>query len=351
MFRENVKMNVAVIAPSRKKAGPVIVAADQIKLLSERGHSCKLFYLDDGPDEVQFVCPAEKISLRTSVDFSAYDVVHCHGLRPCFYITRHKPLCCKTAFVTTLHSYIFRDFCCTYGKLKGIAGALVYLCLLLRFDKIITLSRDALRYYKRLLFFKRFDFLYNTVDPVLNKLPEEQYQELMNFKQEAVLLGINAVLSRGKGQQLVLSALPELPGCKLFLLGSGPNEASLRALAEKLGVADRVCFAGFRKNAVDYLPYYDLFILPTYSEGCPLALLEAAASGKKIVCSNIPVLVEMFRESPVVFFDINHPETLAPAIQKALAEEEVREKMICCFEEKFSKEAVAEKLLQIYESC
>ena len=341
-------MNIAVIVPSRKKAGPVIVAADQIKLLTDCGHQCTLFYFNDCDNEISFSCPSEKISLGQKIDFSRYDIVHCHGLRPCFYVARFKPWFCKTKFVTTIHSYIFQDFCGTYGKLKGFCGAWVYLFLLLRFDKIITLSQDALRYYKRFLFFKKLDFLYNTIDLNQQELSEAQLQELLDFKGDSILLGINAVLSKGKGQQHIIAALPQLVQCKLFLLGSGNNEADLRKQAETLGVADRVFFAGFRKNAVDYLPYYDLFLLPSYSEGCPLALLEAVAGGQKIVCSNIPVHQEMFKDSPIVFFDIKHPETLVQAIEKALAAGEVEQEMKNCFETRFSQDIICRKLLEIY---
>lgn len=341
-------MNIAVIVPSRKKAGPIIVAADQIKLLTAQGHQCKLFYFDEKSDELDFVCPCEKIAMGTRIDFSLYDIVHCHGLRPSFYVTRHKPLFCKTKFITTIHSYIFQDFCCTYGKLKGFCGAWLYLFLLLRFDKIITLSKDALRYYKRFLFFKKIDFLYNTIGIKQQPLPRKQQEELREFKSDSILLGINAALSKGKGQQHIIAALPQLPQCKLFLLGCGANEADLRKQAESFGVADRVFFAGFRKNAVDYLPYYDLFLLPSYSEGCPLALLEAVASGKKIVCSNIPVHREMFSDSPVVFFDIKHPETLAQAIEKAFAKGSIEEEMKNCFQTRFSQDIICRKLLEIY---
>lgn len=341
-------MNIAIIVPSRKKAGPVIVAADQIKLLIHSGHQCTLFYFDDKSDELDFVCPFEKIAMSTRIDFSLYHVVHCHGLRPCLYVTRFKPLFSKTKFVTTIHNYIFQDFSYTYGKLKGFCGALIYLLLLLRFDKIIALSYDAVKYYKPFLFFKKLAFLYNTVDWVRHELPAKEYQELIAFKGDSTLLGINAVLDKRKGQHLAIAALPQLPDCKLFLLGSGANEADLRKQAEYLGVADRVFFAGFRKNATDYLPYYDLFLLPSFSEGCPLALLEAVAAGCKVVCSDIPVHLEMCKDSPVCFFQIKHPETLAPAIRQALAVGNVSQKMKQCFQIRFSQDIVCKKLLEIY---
>ena len=57
-------MKIAVITSSCKKAGPIIVAADQIKLLTQLGHQCKLFFFDDCADELDFPCEKEKISLK-----------------------------------------------------------------------------------------------------------------------------------------------------------------------------------------------------------------------------------------------------------------------------------------------
>jgi glycosyltransferase involved in cell wall biosynthesis len=70
----------------------------------------------------------------------------------------------------------------------------------------------------------------------------------------------------------------------LLLIGDGPERADLERLASQLGVADRVLFAGFRKDARDLYGLMDLFILPSRSEGLSVALLEAMSSG-------VPVLV------------------------------------------------------------
>jgi glycosyltransferase involved in cell wall biosynthesis len=75
------------------------------------------------------------------------------------------------------------------------------------------------------------------------------------------------------------------PSARLLLIGSidAPDEAetarSLHALAEKLGVADRVQLAGRRDNIPEILAASDVFVMPSRSEGDPFALKEAMASG------------------------------------------------------------------------
>ncbi|THH41531.1 glycosyltransferase family 4 protein [Neolewinella litorea] len=54
------------------------------------------------------------------------------------------------------------------------------------------------------------------------------------------------MLNPGRGLEVAMAALSDLPGCKLWIVGSGPERQALEALAQRTGVADRVWFAGFR---------------------------------------------------------------------------------------------------------
>lgn len=57
------------------------------------------------------------------------------------------------------------------------------------------------------------------------------------------------ILNPGRGLDVALDALVELPDCELWLIGSGPEETALRRRAAALGLDDRVWFAGFRPPA------------------------------------------------------------------------------------------------------
>jgi len=83
----------------------------------------------------------------------------------------------------------------------------------------------------------------------------------------------------------LLIALRELPGMVLNLVGSGPLEADLRALAVEKGVADRVSFtepqSGDAKQQL--LLDHDLLVLPSYTELSPNTALEARAAGLPVL--------------------------------------------------------------------
>lgn len=94
-----------------------------------------------------------------------------------------------------------------------------------------------------------------------------------------------------KNQKLMLRAFAEFLGkghdARLVMLGKGEEEESLKALAQELGTADRIDFAGFVVNVEEYLNNADVFLLSSDYEALPLALLEAMAAGLPIVSTDV----------------------------------------------------------------
>ena len=81
----------------------------------------------------------------------------------------------------------------------------------------------------------------------------------------------------------------------LIFVGTGPVEGKLRMLSYDRGINDKIIFTGIRYDINRLLSAFDIFILPSYTEGCPTAMLEAMASGKAIIASDIPSIREIVR--------------------------------------------------------
>jgi glycosyltransferase involved in cell wall biosynthesis len=89
-----------------------------------------------------------------------------------------------------------------------------------------------------------------------------------------------------KDHQTMLKALAlhrQRHDSKLIMLGTGPLEAELRALAAELGINDSVDFAGFRPNALPFLRQADAFLLSSRCEGFGNVIVEAMGCGTPVI--------------------------------------------------------------------
>ena len=142
--------------------------------------------------------------------------------------------------------------------------------------------------------------------------------ELKQFKGDGVLIGVNCSLHKRKGLDVLLKSLQRLPDkFKLYVIGDGPGMTELQELSHSLKIDHRVRFCGRIQQAYKFLPFYDIYAIPSRSEGFPLSLLEAADYGCKVVCSDINIFKECFSDDEVVMFKMPSDKALADAILKA----------------------------------
>ena len=111
------------------------------------------------------------------------------------------------------------------------------------------------------------------------------------------LLVCVARLTVQKGHRWLLPAfravVDEFPHATLLLLGDGPLRTKLEQLAAKLGLRERVTFAGWRTDVSALLPGTNLFVLASEWEGFGLALLEAMAAALPIVATRVGAIPEV----------------------------------------------------------
>ena len=76
------------------------------------------------------------------------------------------------------------------------------------------------------------------------------------------------------------------PAARLVLVGEGPLEPEMKRLAAELGIADRVRFAGTTQDIAAYMALFDLFLLPSFSEGLGIVCVEAQVAGTRVLASD-----------------------------------------------------------------
>ncbi len=114
-------------------------------------------------------------------------------------------------------------------------------------------------------------------------------REALAVPESVSLLGTVGRLNAVKNQALLLRAAAPLLGeaCRLVLVGDGPERANLEATAARLGITDRVVFAGARADVAEVLAALDVMALSSDTEGLPLVLLEAMACGLPVVSTDV----------------------------------------------------------------
>jgi len=108
---------------------------------------------------------------------------------------------------------------------------------------------------------------------------------------DTLLLGSVGRLHAVKGHATLLQALQQLRqagmAVELVLVGEGATRQALLAQAQVLGIAEQVHFLGQRADVGALLAAFDVFVLPSLSEGYSLALVEAAAAALPLVATRV----------------------------------------------------------------
>jgi len=135
-----------------------------------------------------------------------------------------------------------------------------------------------------------------------------------------LLLSVGALVPV-KGQALAIAALPHLPEATLILAGDGPERARLEAEARRLGVPDRVRFAGAVPHGAlpALLHAADAMVLPSEREGLANAWVEALACGVPLVIPDVGGAREVLDRPEAGRVTARDPAAIAAAVRELLA--------------------------------
>jgi len=145
-------------------------------------------------------------------------------------------------------------------------------------------------------------------------------------------------LVAAKGHRILLEAISEsasslsAAGIKVScaFVGDGPERSALEELSRRLGIADSVRFLGARAHALTLaeVTAADIFVLASFAEGLPVALMEAMALGVPCVSTTIAAIPELIRsgENGILVPPAN-PSALGSALEELARHPELRRQL------------------------
>jgi glycosyltransferase involved in cell wall biosynthesis len=290
--------------------------------------------------------------LRRLLRREGADVLHTHTLAAANALGRLAGRLAGVPVVSHLHiENHFRP--ATRWLLRGLDNRTARRCA-----GLIAVSDDTRRAYERQGYAEgRIEVVYNGVELAGDTAPDLRVE--LGLPADAALIGEVARLCDVKGQRELIQALPEVSEARLVLVGAdleqgGAFQASLEDEAERLGVRDRVVFAGRRPDADAVLGAFDIVALPSWTEGLPLVVLEAMARRRPVVATPVGGTPEVVADGETGFLvPPRDPQTLARALRRLLDDPALRWRMGDAgrrrVEEHFSADAMTRRVLALYD--
>lgn len=344
-------IKIAFILPSLKNLGPIIVVKDIVDgLLKNKNVSVTVFYFDDFKEDIlDFSVDCIKINFFHKFDFNSFDIIHTHGIRPDLYTKIHK---FDSLLISTQHNVIYDEYIINNSFLKTKVIESIWKFALTNKDLVVSIGLTASKYYHKLLPHNKIANIPNgrtIADNDVYVCPEDM-EKIKALKERFTCIGTCTRAIKLKGHAQIIRALPNLPNFCFVLIGDGDYIEFLKKLAYDLKVDDRCLFLGYRKNATEYLNLFDIYAQTSYTESISIALLEAAAAKKAVVCSLIPPNIDVFQENEVIFFNLDDIDSLTQALLKAQRDREMLEINIYKkYEAEYTSEVMIEKYYNLYK--
>jgi len=172
-----------------------------------------------------------------------------------------------------------------------------------------------------------------------------------------------AVLSVGelcfrKNHSEILKAMTKIdnPNVHVYIAGTGALEQELNEQIHELGLIDRVTLLGYRTDISELCSAADVFVLPSFQEGLPVALMEAIASRTPVLCSRIRGSMDLLIDDKYAFSPYD-PDELAKIINNlGNTRKEIYEKCSATVDKnyinlnKYKKSNVNKIMIDVYES-
>ncbi len=220
------------------------------------------------------------------------DVIHAHGFKGNILLGfLPRRLRGAPRMIATLHGWIGIRRYSPIWCFEALEGR-----VLRRLDAVVTVDPGLLDHPRlRRVPRHRLQAIANGVAPAVPRSPPPD-PAVASFCSSGPTLMAVGRLSPEKGWPVLLEALREGlrrgADLRLALFGDGPERQRIEDRTQALGLRRRVLLAGYVPEVRYYMPGFDAFVLPSWSEGWPLCVVEAMLAGLPVVATAVGAVPE-----------------------------------------------------------
>lgn len=221
-------------------------------------------------------------------------LLHIHGLKSVQIAVPAAKLSRVDNLLFTAHNCLPKPDSLWYHVTRGAVNR----CLLRSLTRVIAVSQTVGCELTELVPEERVVVIRNGVDyRRFEGICRDEARKSVGLGSGDFAIGTVARLIPEKGIADLLRAAALLrkilPQAKFIVVGDGPMRARLEQYSAALGLEPYVQFLGYRSDVPILMASWDLFVLPSLSEGLSLSVLEAMAAGLPLVVSDLPSMREV----------------------------------------------------------
>lgn len=248
-----------------------------------------------------------------------YDIIHAHHPIAALVMKQIYP---DTPLIVTIHSSYEREQILNgkimEGGVEHVFLTSIYRELEAKADLLTTVSESFRSYIAP------FVTRPETIKVIPNGFDEKRFKPIAHENAVTQLITVCRLVP-AKGLDVLLLACAELKrrDCPfvLHIIGDGPIREELEALAKDLDLYDDIIFYGYMLHPEEFMPFFDVFVLPSRAEAFGSVFAEAALCWLALVGTNVGGIAEQIDDgvSGLLVEPENHM-ALADALEKVVAD-------------------------------
>ncbi|HUC93506.1 MAG TPA: glycosyltransferase family 4 protein [Paenibacillus sp.] len=255
-----------------------------------------------------------------------YDLIHAHHPIAALVMKRLFP---DTPVIMTIHSSYERELILNgriaEGSVEHRFLTSIYGELEAKVDRLLTVSES----------FRAYMAPYvkdaSAIGVIPNGFDEKRFKPVSHENEVPQLITVCRLVP-AKGLDVLLHACAGLKRkgypFVLHIIGDGPIREELEALASRLGLYDDIIFYGYMLHPEEFMPFFDIFVLPSRAEAFGSVFAEAALCWLALVGTNVGGIAEQIEDGVNgLLVPPDDPEALCLALEKLVSDPSFRYNM------------------------